>query len=54
MVQKEEQEATQKAQVTQEIADSAQRDLDEALPALVSAQCNEHRHLDIHVQIHVL
>ena len=36
VVQKEEQEATVKAQKTQEIADSAQRDLDEALPALVS------------------
>ena len=36
VVQKEEQEASQKAQMTQEIADSAQRDLDEALPALVS------------------
>ena len=35
VVQKEEQEATVKAQKTQEIADSAQRDLDEALPALV-------------------
>ena len=35
MVQKEEQEATVKAQKTQEIADSAQKDLDEALPALV-------------------
>ena len=35
VVQKEEQEATAKAQMTQEIADSAQRDLDEALPALV-------------------
>ena len=35
MVQKEEEEATLKAQKTQEIADSAQRDLDEALPALV-------------------
>ena len=38
VVQKEEEEATQKAQMTQEIADSAQRDLDEALPALVSTQ----------------
>ena len=35
VVQKEEEEATVKAQRTQEIADSAQRDLDEALPALV-------------------
>ena len=35
VVQKEEEEATIKAQKTQEIADSAQRDLDEALPALV-------------------
>ena len=37
VVQKEEEEATVKAQTTQEIADSAQRDLDEALPALVSS-----------------
>ena len=44
VVQKEEQEATQKAQMTQEIADSAQRDLDEALPALVGEQRNEVSH----------
>ena len=35
MVQKEETQAVQKARETQEIADSAQRDLNEALPALV-------------------
>ena len=37
VVQKEEEEATIKARTTQEIADSAQKDLDEALPALVSS-----------------
>ena len=36
VVQREETEATKKAQETQAIADDAQRDLDEALPALVS------------------
>ncbi len=36
IVSKEEQEATKKAEETQEIADDAQRDLNEALPALVS------------------
>ena len=35
LVQKEETQAAQKARETQEIADSAQRDLNEALPALV-------------------
>ena len=40
VVQKEEEEATVKAQRTQEIADSAQRDLDEALPALVLYNVN--------------
>lgn len=35
MVTKEEKEATIKAEKTQEIADDAQRDLDEALPLLV-------------------
>ena len=35
VVQKEEEEATVKAMKTQEIADSAERDLAEALPALV-------------------
>lgn len=40
VVQKEEAEATRKAQETQAIADDAQRDLNEALPALVSTtQC---------------
>ena len=37
VVQREEIEATKKATETQAIADDAQRDLDEALPALVSA-----------------
>lgn len=37
MVQKEEQQAVAKAKETQEIADDAQRDLDEALPALDAA-----------------
>ena len=37
IVQKEEQQATKKAEETQAIADDAQRDLSEALPALVSA-----------------
>ena len=36
VVQKEEKEANIKADETQAIADDAQRDLDEALPALVS------------------
>ena len=36
VVQKEEKEANVKAEETQTIADDAQRDLDEALPALVS------------------
>ena len=36
VVQKEEEQATKKAQETQAIADDAQRDLNEALPALVS------------------
>ena len=36
VVQKEEKEANIKAEETQAIADDAQRDLDEALPALVS------------------
>lgn len=36
VVQKEEKEANVKAEETQAIADDAQRDLDEALPALVS------------------
>ena len=36
VVQKEEKEATAKAEKTQAIADDAQRDLDEALPMLVS------------------
>ena len=35
MVQKEENEAAEKARETQAIADDAQRDLNEALPALV-------------------
>lgn len=35
VVQKEETQASKKAQETQAIADDAQRDLDEALPALV-------------------
>ena len=35
VVQKEEQEANKKAQETQSIADDAQRDLNEAIPALV-------------------
>lgn len=35
VVQREETEATKKATETQAIADDAQRDLDEALPALV-------------------
>ena len=35
VVSKEEKEATTKAEETQTIADDAQRDLDEALPALV-------------------
>ena len=35
MVQKEEQGAAKKAQETQAIADDAQRDLNEAIPALV-------------------
>lgn len=35
MVTKEEQEASKKAEETQEIADDAQKDLNEALPALV-------------------
>ena len=35
MVQKEENEAAEKARDTQAIADDAQRDLNEALPALV-------------------
>ena len=39
MVQKEEAQATQKARETQAIADDAQRDLAEALPALVSRNC---------------
>ena len=38
VVQREEAEAAKKAQETQAIADDAQRDLDEALPALVSCQ----------------
>ena len=37
VVQKEEKEANIKAKETQTIADDAQRDLDEALPALVSS-----------------
>ena len=37
IVQKEEQQAVAKARETQEIADSAQRDLNEALPALDAA-----------------
>jgi dynein heavy chain len=37
VVQREEIEATKKATETQAIADDAQRDLDEALPALVRA-----------------
>ncbi len=37
VVQKEETEATAKAERTQAIADDAQRDLDEALPMLVRA-----------------
>ena len=37
VVQKEEKEANIKAEETQTIADDAQRDLDEALPALVSS-----------------
>jgi len=36
IVQREETQATQKAKETQAIADDAQRDLNEALPALVS------------------
>ena len=41
VVQKEEKEANIKAEDTQAIADDAQRDLDEALPALVSIiHCN--------------
>jgi dynein heavy chain len=36
IVQKEEAQAAQKAKETQAIADDAQRDLNEALPALVS------------------
>ena len=36
-MQKEEQQAVAKAKETQEIADSAQRDLNEALPALDAA-----------------
>ena len=39
VVQKEEKEATAKAEKTQAIADDAQRDLDEALPMLVSYPC---------------
>ena len=39
VVQREEIEATKKATETQAIADDAQRDLDEALPALVSGFC---------------
>ena len=41
VVQREETEATKKATETQAIADDAQRDLDEALPALVSASLNQ-------------
>ena len=37
VVQKEEAQAAQKAKETQAIADSAQRDLNEALPALVGS-----------------
>ena len=40
VVQREEFGATKKATETQAIADDAQRDLDEALPALVSVWCN--------------
>ena len=39
VVQREEIEATKKATETQAIADDAQRDLDEALPALVGGFC---------------
>lgn len=39
VVQKEEQEAAKKAQETQAIADDAQRDLNEAIPALVCLYC---------------
>ena len=38
VVQKEEAQAADKARETQAIADDAQRDLNEALPALVSLQ----------------
>ena len=47
MVQKEEKEATAKAEKTQAIADDAQRDLDEALPMLVSYPC-----MGFHAQAH--
>ena len=42
---KEEQEATKKAEETQEIADDAQKDLNEALPALVSFWYHNKRYL---------
>ena len=38
VVQKEEAQATKKAEETQAIADDAQRDLNEALPALVGSR----------------
>jgi len=40
IVQREETQATQKAKETQAIADDAQRDLNEALPALVRTVCS--------------
>lgn len=43
VVQREEEEAAKKAAETQAIADDAQRDLDEALPALVSTNWNKER-----------
>lgn len=42
-MQREEEEAAKKAAETQAIADDAQRDLDEALPALVSTNWNKER-----------
>ena len=42
VVQKEEAQATKKAEETQAIADDAQRDLNEALPALVSGTLQNH------------
>lgn len=52
VVQKEEKEANVKAEETQTIADDAQRDLDEALPALVSDIIHMYT-LCVHVQVHV-